>query len=228
MGNLRRVLMKRTLLGCLLALVVLPSPTLGTAQESPPSNVIVIDGKKNPEQIPEYRVWASTFRTFAESTPAQARKNYEEMMRDPTVNETTRKEFTALIEVIERTGRVLPDGLAEYVSAAETALIFAEADQQQKVQTDCVQRLIAAREPLSALDAGADQPTWFAKAKEVDVAMWEIELGCRRETLRMRDRVLEQLNVDGRNALVKFVESMKAGMKSFVPKNGLERYRLPQ
>ena len=125
--------------------------------------------------------------------------------------------------------RMLPDGVDEYVSLTESSVIFAEADKQQKIQGDCIQRLIAAREPLSALErAGAEQSVRFAKAKEVDAAMWEVELGCRWETLRGRDRVLEQLNVDGRNALVKFVESRKAGMKSLVPKNGLERYRQPQ
>ena len=32
----------------------------------PSSNVIHFDGKKNPEMVPDYRVWAMMFRIFAD------------------------------------------------------------------------------------------------------------------------------------------------------------------
>ena len=189
-------MMKRSLLGRLLmlALVVLPSPTLGAEQEpTMPPNMILIDGKKNPERIPQYRIWLDVFRTFAEGV------------------------------------QILPDGVAEHVSAAESKLIFAEAKRLEKFHSDCIQRLLKARAPLFALEqAGAEPTVRFAKARELDPVMWEIELGCRWETLHTRDRVLDQLTIEGRTALAAWTESRKAGLKSYVPKAGLERYRQPQ
>ena len=187
---------QRSLLGRLLmlALVVLPSPTLGAEQEPTMApNMILIDGKKNPESIPQYRIWLDVFRTFAEGV------------------------------------QVLPDGVAENVSAAESKLIFTEAKRLEKFHSDCIQRLLKARAPLFALEqAGAEPTVRFAKARELDPVIWEIELGCRWETLHTRDRVLDQLTIEGRTALVAWTESRKAGLKSYVPKAGLERYRQPQ
>ena len=127
---------KRSLLGRLLmlALVVLPSPTLGAEQEPTlPPDMILIDGKKNPESIPQYRIWLDVFRTFAEGV------------------------------------QILPDGVAEHVSAAESKLIFMEAKQLEKFHADCIQRLLKARAPLLALEqAGAEPTVRFAKARELD------------------------------------------------------------
>jgi hypothetical protein len=185
-GRLGRLLM--------LALVVLPSPPLGAEQEPKmPPNMTLIDGKKNPESIPEHNVWLSVFRTFAEGV------------------------------------QILPDGVAEYVPPAESALIFTEAKRLQKFWSDCTSRLLKAREPLYALEqAGAEPTVRFAKARELDFVMWEIELACRWETLHTRDRLLEQLNIKGRTALKAWTESRKAGTKLFIPRAGLERYRQPQ
>jgi hypothetical protein len=172
--------------------VLTPSLCESTAQREQ-AGIIEIDGKKNPERVPEYRVWAATFRTFAGGV------------------------------------RMLPDRVREHVSTAEETMIFAEADHLQKVQADCVKRLVDAREPLAALErTGAGSKSRIAVAKEVDTVMWEIELGCRWETLHARDRVLERLNPNGRAALLAFVESRKAGLSFTVPKNGMDRFRQPQ
>jgi hypothetical protein len=66
------------------------------------------------------------------------------------------------------------------------------------------------------------------EARFINERTQEINLDCRWQTLRLRDRVLAGLGPLGQTALSQYVESTKAGMRVFVPRNELAFYRQPQ
>jgi hypothetical protein len=66
------------------------------------------------------------------------------------------------------------------------------------------------------------------EAKVVSERTQSINLEFRWQVLGLRDRVLAGLNPSGRVALSGYVESLKAGMRVFVPKKELAYYRQPQ
>jgi hypothetical protein len=125
-------------------------------------------------------------------------------------------------------GLGLPNGLREFVSPAEEALILREANQLKKMEAGCVERALKAREPLTRLEAaGTPLKDRLATAREVDAAIFAVDLSCRWEALHARDRLLEVLSLDAGSALLRYVELKKRGLRFDVPKNGLERFRQP-
>jgi hypothetical protein len=56
----------------------------------------------------------------------------------------------------------------------------------------------------------------------------EMNIEFRWQVLGLRDRLLSSLNPAGQAALSGYVESLKAGMRVFVPKKELTYYRTPQ
>lgn len=122
----------------------------------------------------------------------------------------------------------LPNGLREFVSPAEAALILREAHHVVRQEGGCLERALKAREPLTRLEAaGTPIKERLATAREVDAAMFAIDLSCRWEALHARDRLLEALSLDAGAALLRYVELKKLGLRFDIPKNGLERFRQP-
>lgn len=154
---------------------------------------VEIDGKKNPELVPEYAVWRQALRIIP-----------------------TNKEH-------------LPGLLSTVATDADAALIKEEAERLSKLEPECNARLLKAREPLQKLEeAKASKPARFAILKDIDNAMWSVELECRTETIKSRDRLLGQLSTEASILLRGFVEDIRRGMSFTVSKNGLDRFKQPQ
>jgi hypothetical protein len=113
--------------------------------------------------------------------------------------------------------RQLPTSIYTVVSAEETAVIMKEADQLQKIDQDCQNRIVK----LSTL-LGKE------KNETLDVKVRELTLECRWATLHARDRVLERLRPEVASALTTFVASTRAGTSLSLAKKDLARYLEPQ
>lgn len=113
--------------------------------------------------------------------------------------------------------RQLPSSVLEHVSHAEESLIIAAADEVQRSEARCQERLarIAGR-------AGVDKPD------VLDREVRALSLECRTATLHARDRILSAINPSAQVALTAFVESTKAGTTLTIPKSQLARFREPE
>jgi hypothetical protein len=113
--------------------------------------------------------------------------------------------------------RQLPSSVHFAVSTEEAAMLMKEADQLQKVDQDCRNRVVKlhdllGKEPDAVLDR----------------RLRDITLECRWATLHARDRVLEALKPEGVAALTAFVASTKVGTSVAIPKKDLARFLEPQ
>lgn len=125
-------------------------------------------------------------------------------------------------------GLGLPNQLRPFVSPAEEALILREAEHLVRLQQNCVQRALGAREPLTRLEAARiPLKDRLDAVREVDARIFAIDLACRWEALHARDRLLAALSPASGSALSGYVEETKRGLRIQVPKNGLERFRQP-
>jgi hypothetical protein len=89
-------------------------------------------------------------------------------------------------------------------------------------------------------DAAADQRRCFDDALKARIQlgadkdpllstkMADIEMECRRRTLRSRDHILASLSPQGQAVFRQFVEDRKPGMSLVISKSELARYRLPK
>jgi hypothetical protein len=85
----------------------------------------------------------------------------------------------------------VPSVLEDVLTKREQQLLLREAQRIVKHQTECWDRLAAAREPLAKLEAAKrPQAEWVAVGKEIAPKLWEIELACRWDTLHGRNRVI--------------------------------------
>lgn len=111
----------------------------------------------------------------------------------------------------------LPTIVHRVVSTDEGAMILREAEMVTKLAAVCETRMgklrvLIGKEKASVLDARAR----------------EVTLDCRRQTLDLRDRVLEHLNPEAQTALRAFVESTKAGTSLTLRKKHLARFLEPE
>jgi hypothetical protein len=113
--------------------------------------------------------------------------------------------------------RQLPTTIHTVVSAEETAIILKEADQVQKVDQDCQNRIVNLNASLGK-----------EKNEVLDTRLRELTLECRWATLHARDRLLEVLAPEGASALRAFVASTKTGTSLSIPKKDLARFLEPQ
>lgn len=113
--------------------------------------------------------------------------------------------------------RQLPSTIYFAVSREEEASIMKEADQLQKVDRECLGRLMKLRDLVGK-----------EKDDVLDGKLRDLTLECRWAALHTRDRVLESLDPEGAAALTAFVESTKAGTTISIPKKDLARYLEPQ
>ena len=147
----------------------------------PPSEMVEIDGSKNPELIPQWSVWGFAFRVIAGGSKA------------------------------------IPTAVLVHLSKEEAELLRAESDVDGKNDADCRERVLRLV-PLLQTE----------EAKTVNDKTRQINLECRWQTLRVRDRVLAALSAEGQAALTAWVESNKLGMHVSVPKRELAFFRQPQ
>jgi hypothetical protein len=119
--------------------------------------------------------------------------------------------------VIATGSRQLPSSVHFAVSSDEAAMMMKEADQLQKVDQSCRERVVKLHDLLGK-----------EKDDVLDRRLREITLECRWATLHARDRVLEALKPEGATALIAFVASSKVGTSVTIPKKDLARYLEPQ
>jgi hypothetical protein len=149
--------------------------------DNPPlSERLEIDGRKNPEMIPQWDAWQAMFEIIAKVSD-------------------------------------LPTDVLEHLSKDEAALVLAAARENGQNFLACQQRVLKLMPTLQT-----------EEAIHINTRTRAINLDCRWQTLRLRDRVLSALAPLGQAALSQYVEATKAGIRVFVPRNELAFYRQPQ
>jgi hypothetical protein len=147
----------------------------------PASEMVQIDGAKNPELIPQWHTWGFAFRVIAGGPKA------------------------------------IPSVVLIHLTKDEADLLHREAEADQKNDEECQRRVMRLVPLLST-----------PEATTVNEKTREINLDCRWQTLRARDRVLQGMAAEGQAALTSWVESNKTGMQVSVPKAELDFFRQPQ
>lgn len=181
------------------ALVVcLPLTVHAQPPKSSSGEMVEIDGKKNPELIPQYAVWLHVLRWLV---------NGPGVIDGSALPNGLREHVTPADEAL-----ILKEG-------KRLELYHAECGQRGLKVREPLARLEA---------VGASMKERLPVVREVDARLWDLDLSCRWETLHTRDRLLERLSDEGRAALVAFVESRKGGMNILVPKIGMDRFRQPE
>jgi hypothetical protein len=124
--------------------------------------------------------------------------------------------WQAAFQIMEKVGD-LPTDLLKQVSREEAASILDAARENAQNLRECEQRALKLVPTLKT-----------EEARLINERTQALNLDCRWQTLRLRDRVLADLSPVGQVALTRYVEFTKAGIRVYVPKNELSFYRLPQ
>jgi len=111
----------------------------------------------------------------------------------------------------------LPTAVLQMLTKEEAAAIQASANKHGKITADCEARGLKLI-PLLGTET----------ARVINEKTQELNLGCRRQTLSLRDRSLESLRPDARVALTQWVEDLKKGMRASVPKAEFDFYLQPK
>ncbi len=110
-----------------------------------------------------------------------------------------------------------PKPVFDAVTEEEANLIRRAADEAQKITPACEERMSKLRSLRKT-----------ERFDVLDLKAHELNVDCRRQTLRLRDRVLAGISPEARVALTAFVESTKAGMTVTIQKRGLARFLEPE
>lgn len=124
--------------------------------------------------------------------------------------------WQAAFQIMEKVGD-LPTDLLKQVSREEAASILDAARENAQNMRACEQRALKLVPTLKT-----------EEARLINERTQALNLDCRWQTLRLRDRVLADLSPVGQAALARYVEFTKAGIRVYVPKNELSFYRQPQ
>lgn len=173
--------MRLFVLTLILALIPLTADAQNRATPQD-DGVLLIEGRKNPELIPQWSVWESVFSIFK----GRSRDRF-------------------------------PKPVYDAVTEEEAALIRREADEAQKITPACEERMSKLRSLLKT-----------ERLDVLDLKAHELNVDCRRQTLRIRDRVLAGISPEARAAVTAFVEATKAGMTVTIQKRGLARFLEPE
>jgi hypothetical protein len=179
-----------------IALAAFATPTLCEASADPPAQDkkppqviweippiaerVEIDGRKNPEMIPQWDAWHAAFELMASKSD-------------------------------------LPTELWKVLTKEEVALVLEASKENAKNILTCQQRVLQLMPTLQT-----------EEARFINEKTQAINLEFRWQVLRLRDRVLQALGPAAQTALSQYVESLKEGMRVFVPKKELAFYRQPQ
>jgi len=111
----------------------------------------------------------------------------------------------------------IPTPVYRALTKSERAVLLKHASAAIKEQRACAGRVLT----LSAVNPAPAPDVLDEKVKD-------IQMDCRRATLKARDQLLDKLSPNGRLALRAFVESQKKGQTMTVLKSDLARFRLPE
>jgi hypothetical protein len=111
----------------------------------------------------------------------------------------------------------IPTPVYRALSKSDRAVLLKHVSAAIKEQRECAGRVLT----LSAANPAATPEVLTEKVKD-------IQMDCRRATLKARDQLLDKLPSNGRIALREFVESQKRGQTMTVLKSDLARFRLPE
>ena len=111
----------------------------------------------------------------------------------------------------------LPTEVITKLSKEESTLVLEAARENAKNFLACQERVLQLMPTLQT-----------EEARFINERTQAINLDFRWQVLRLRDRVLASLRLEGQAALSQYVESLKLGMRVFVPKKELAFYRQPQ
>jgi hypothetical protein len=111
----------------------------------------------------------------------------------------------------------IPTTVYRALSKSERAVLVKDVLAAVKEQNECAGRVLT----LSAGNPGATPGAMPDKVKD-------IQMDCRRATLKARDHLLARLPPAGQAALRALVESQKQGQTITVLKSDLARFRLPE
>jgi hypothetical protein len=146
----------------------------------PISERIEIDGRKNPEMIPQWDAWHAAFEIMAAKSD-------------------------------------LPTELWKVLTKEDVTLVLEASKENARNFLTCQQRVLQLMPTLQT-----------EEARFINERTQAINLDFRWQVLRLRDRVLAALGPAAQTALSQYVESLKEGMRVFVPKKELAFYRQPQ
>ena len=170
------------LIACLAGVPLVAGGSLAGVGSQPSSDYIEIDGSKNPEQVPAWVAWETSFRVLALAR---------------------RKGSMAVPESLE-------------MSEAERQLVFHAAEGQAGRDAMCEERVMRLK-PLLGRE----------KVEVLNEKTRAIQLDCRQAVLDARDQLLRSLSPEAQAALIIWVETRKAGIRSWVPRAELDHYRRP-
>jgi len=108
-------------------------------------------------------------------------------------------------------------GQPPFLGSSAGEILLKHVSAAIKEQRECAGRVLT----LSAANPAASPDELNEKVKD-------IQMDCRRATLKARDQLLDKLPPNGRIALRAFVESQKQGQTMTVLKSDLARFRLPE
>ena len=124
--------------------------------------------------------------------------------------------WKAAFLIIDKT-RDVPTMVWKVATKEEVALIVQAASDNAEVERSCEGKIPKLAEMLKT-----------DEARFVNEQTQALNLECRRATLKLRDRVLSQLSTQAAAVLAQYVESLKAGIRVYVPKGELAFYRQPE
>ena len=103
------------------------------------------------------------------------------------------------------------------LTASETRVLRMEVERYSKSNQEC-QKQIEDLRPLVGV----------APNSEVNQKQRAIQLECRNRTLDIRERLLDGIGPDARDAVISWVENLKSGIEISVPKRELAHFRQPR
>jgi hypothetical protein len=172
-----------------------------------PSEMILIDGSKEPYKIPEWSAWQWAFH----------------LMRDGKTRDELPMELYNL---------VTPADVALIVAAVRDSLENDAALEKRGIEL--YSKLLVVRQACDAKEKTKEQQTacFIREGRPVSAGWQDEEIGFRQRTLDIRDRLLWQLEEGGRHdvkiALVAWAEKAKAGIKAHIHKPNLAHYYKPR
>ena len=172
-----------------------------------PSEMILIDGSKEPYRIPEWSAWQWAF----------------QLMRDAKGREDLPTELYVLV----KPGDVALVQAAVRASADNDAAL-------EKRGMELYAKLLAVRQACDAKEKTKEQQSkcLLREGQAVSAGWKDEEIQFRQRTLDIRDRLLRQLEEGGRDdvrlALIRWVEARKAGLKAYIHKPNLDHYYKPR
>jgi hypothetical protein len=124
--------------------------------------------------------------------------------------------WKAAFLVIDKTGDV-PTMVWKAATKEEVALIVQAARENAANERACEARILKLVELLKT-----------DEARFVNERSQALNLECREETLKLSDHLMADLSRQAAAALAQYVESLKAGIRVYVPKGELAFYRQPR